>query len=141
MSAGAIGNLLDTSFIVRYLTGTPPHLARSAREVIERDEPLGVTDVAVVETAYVLVHSYAMPRIAVVDALIEFIERRNIICLGAAKEYLVLGLRMCRPSARVSFADAAIWAVARSRGTEGVYTFDDRFPPDELVLRRGPAAG
>jgi predicted nucleic acid-binding protein len=137
VTAGTVERLLDTSFIVRYLTGMPPHLARSARDVIESDEPLGVIDVAVVETAYVLIHSYSMPRAAVVDALIGFIERRNIICLGAAKEYLVLGLDMCRPSGRVSFADAAIWAVARSRHIEGVYTFDDRFPPDELVLHRG----
>ncbi len=135
MTEAAFVNLLDTSFIVRYLTGTPAHLARLARDVIESAEPLGVTDVGLVEAGYVLVHAYAMPRDAVVDALVALIERRNIVCLGAEKEYLVVGLRMCRPSARVSFADAAIWASARSRKTEGIYTFDERFPAEGVVLR------
>ena len=135
MTEAAVSNLLDTSFIVRYLTGTPSHLARLARDVIEGTESLGVTDVGLVETGYVLLHAYTMPRAAVVDALVALIERRNIVCLGAEKEYLVLGLLMCRPSARVSFADAAIWATARSRDTGGIYTFDARFPAENLVLR------
>jgi predicted nucleic acid-binding protein len=140
VTAASAGGLLDTSFIVRYLTGAPPHLARAAREVIDSEESLGVTDVAIVETGYVLVHSYAMPREAVVDALVTFIERRNIVCVGTAKEFMVLALLMCRPSGRVSFADAAMWAAARSQGIEGVYTFDDRFPSDGLALLRSRGA-
>lgn len=135
MTEAAVSNLLDTSFIVRYLTGTPSHLAKLARDVIESTESFGVTDVGLVEVGYVLLHAYGMPRAAVVDALVALIERRNIVCLGVQKEYLVLGLLMCRPSARISFADAAIWATARSRNIGGIYTFDARFPAEGLVLR------
>lgn len=43
---------------------------------------------------------------------------------------------MCRPSGRVSFGDAMVWAAARSAGVEVVYTFDRRFPSVGIEVRR-----
>ncbi len=126
--------VLDTSFIVRYLIGQPAGLAAQARGVIESDLQLGITELGIAETAFVLTSVYKVPREAVVDALIALLQRRNIITLGASREYAVLGLQMCRPSGRISFGDAMIWAVARSRNVPAVYTFDERFPPDGVKL-------
>jgi len=36
----------------------------------------------------------------------------------------------------VSFADAMIWAAARSTRAEAVYSFDDRFPELGVEVRR-----
>lgn len=43
-----------------------------------------------------------------------------------------------RPSGRVSFADALIWAAARATAEPRVITFDQRFP-DVEVEREVPA--
>jgi predicted nucleic acid-binding protein len=130
----ALSGLLDASYIVRYLTGQPPAPAAHARQVIESDRSLGMTDVAITEAAYVLTRVYRTPREAVVDALVALTRRRNIVTLGADKEYTILGLLMCRSSRRVSFGDAMIWGAARSRKVPVVYTFDERFPSDGVTL-------
>lgn len=133
--------VLDASFIVRYLTGQPAEQAGRARDLIEGDLLLGVTDVGIVESAYVLTSVYGMPREAVVDALVALIRRRNIMVLGSEQEYVVLGLLMCRRSGRVSFGDAMTWAAARSRRVVAVYTFDERFPSEGLTRLSGKNEG
>ncbi len=125
--------ILDASFVVRYLTGEPADQARRARDVIESTLTLGITDVGIVESAYVLTGVYRMPREAVVDALAALIRRKNVMVMGADEEYTVLGLLMCRRSRRVSFGDAMIWAVARSCMVPAVYTFDERFPAEGIA--------
>jgi predicted nucleic acid-binding protein len=127
--------ILDTSFVVRYLTGQPPGPAVQTREVIDSNLPLGLPDVALVETAYVLTAVYQLSRDAVVDALVALVQRRNIVTLPAEKEYVVLALLKCRPSARVSFGDALIWAAARSQDVSTVFTLDERFPTDGVTLQ------
>lgn len=121
--------LLDTSYLVRYLTGDPPHLAEEAAEVIEGEDTLAINSVILVEAAYVLTEIYEVRREAVVDQLIAFLQRENIVLLGFDKGLAIEGLLFCRPSGRVSFADALVWAEARSRGIRTVHTFDGRFPP------------
>ena len=37
---------------------------------------------------------------------------------------------LCRPSGRVSFADALVWAAARSQTDASVYSLDERFPDE-----------
>lgn len=44
-----MSGLLDTSVVVRYLTGDPPDLAEKAARIIDWDEDLQVTAVVVAE--------------------------------------------------------------------------------------------
>ena len=127
---------LDTSFVVRYLTGSPPDSARQASAVIDSVEELEISGVALAETAFVLTSVYQVPRGGTADLLIDLVRRENISLTGLTKDLAVQGLLMCRPSGRVSFADALIWAAARSSGSEVVYSFDQRFPEDGLEVRR-----
>lgn len=127
--------LLDTSVVVRYLTGDPPSLAARAAGIIDGGEPLAVTDVVVAETAYVLASVYGVPRAELVDGLVAFLQKRNVTAFGLDKGTVIQALLLTRPSKRVSFADAMVWAAARS--TEGVvYSFDDRFPAEGIQVRR-----
>lgn len=119
--------LLDTSYLVRYLTDDPPELSRRAAEVIDSNCRLAVSPLVLAEAAYVLTHVYQVPRQAVVDQLIAFLQKENITCLRLDKGVVIEALLLCRPSGRVSFADALIWAEARL-GPRAVYTFDERFP-------------
>jgi predicted nucleic acid-binding protein len=128
--------LLDTSVVVRYLTGDPPRMAMRAARVIDGPAELGLTDVVIVETAYVLSSAYGTPRTAIVDALVALVQKRNLVVPGLDKAAVIQGLLLCRPSRRVSFADAMIWAAARSLRADVVYSFDDRFPEHGVAVRR-----
>ncbi len=127
---------LDTSIVVRYLIGEPQELAEQAAEIIERDENLKITGVAIAESAYVLTSVYEIEREIVVDNLMNFIQRKNISPYAMEKSLVLQALLLCRPSGRVSFADAMIWASARSTGSKIVYSLDSRFPSDGIEILR-----
>jgi predicted nucleic acid-binding protein len=131
-----VSSFLDTSFVVRYLTGDPPELAEKAAQIIDKEQDLLITDVVLVETAYVLSSLYQLPRNTVVDHLIAFMQKYNIAPFGLDKDIVLQALLLCRPSARVSFADALVWAAARSSHTTVVYSFDARFPKGGVEVRQ-----
>ncbi|HEX6303663.1 MAG TPA: PIN domain-containing protein [Anaerolineales bacterium] len=129
--------LLDTSMLVRYLTGDPPDLADQAAGVIDQEGELLVTDVVLAETAYVLTSIYKVPRAAVVDHLILFIQKENIRPFALDKSNVLQALLFCQPSGRVSFADALVWAAAQETDEKIIYSFDERFPADGVEVRKG----
>lgn len=128
-----LSGFLDTSMVVRYLTGDPPE---QAAKVIDGEEDLQITDVAIAETAYVLISVYHISRSLVVDHLIAFLQKENITLFALDKGLVLQALLLCRPSSRVSFADAMVWAAARSSSAKVVYSLDKRFPADGLEVRR-----
>jgi predicted nucleic acid-binding protein len=131
-----LSGFLDTSMVVRYLTGDPPELAEQAARIIDSEDGLQVTDVVLAETAYVLTSVYRVPRDVVVDHLIAFLQKENIAPFALDKGVVLQAMLLCRPSGRVSFADALVWAAARSAGSRVVYSLDERFPSDGLEVRR-----
>ena len=118
---------IDTSVIVRYLINEPPDMAKTAAAIIDSGQPLIVSEIVLVETAYVLASVYEVPRAVIVDALSAFIQRRNIHLLTLSKPLALEALRHCRDSGRHSFADALLWAEARQSEFPRIYTFDKRF--------------
>lgn len=135
--ARAVSGFLDTSMVVRYLTGDPPELADQAAQVIDSEEGLQVTDIVLAETAYVLTSVYRISRSLVVDHLVAFLQKGNVTPFALDKGLVLQALLLCKPSGRVSFADAMVWAAARSSGNRVVYSLDERFPGDGLEIRRG----
>ena len=133
--AGGPAAFVDTSVLVRLLTGEPPGAADQAAQIVDGPAAVVVTDVALIETAYVLTSVYRYPRPRVVDALIELVQKRNIVLFGLDKATAIDALLLCRPSNRVSFGDAMIWAAARSAGAPVVYSFDARFPTEAIDVR------
>jgi predicted nucleic acid-binding protein len=129
---------LDTSIVVRYLTGDPPKLADVAARVMDEEQDLKLTDLVIVETAYVLSTVYKVPREAVVDSLLSLIQKRNITLFALEKQLAMEALLLCRPSGRVSFADAFIWAAARADGAKAIYSLDERFPEEGIEVRHKP---
>ena len=128
--------LLDTSYVVRYLTGDPPDMAERAAQVIDSDEVLILSELVLMEAAYVLGSFYKMLRPDVVDILMELVQRQNLRLATLSKPRVLQALILCRNSKRHSFADVLIWAQARERDAEGVYSFDRRFPSEGLAIHR-----
>jgi predicted nucleic acid-binding protein len=130
-----VSGFLDTSMIVRYLTGDPHDLAEQASRVIDFKDDLLISDVVIAETAYVLTSVYKIPREVVVDNLILFLQKINIRPFALEKDAVLQALLLCRPSGRVSFADALVWAAARSTDEKIVYSLDERFPREGVEVR------
>ncbi|MFN8540955.1 MAG: PIN domain-containing protein [Thermomicrobiales bacterium] len=122
----AAEGFVDANVILRYLLNDLPDQARAAAQILDRDVELLVTGGTLAEVAYVLARQSGIAREQVVDALIAFVSKRNITLHALDKALTIQGLLRCRPSGRVSFADALLWASARSAGTTAV-----------LHLRRG----
>ena len=135
MQASHIDDFIDTNIVVRYLTGTPPEQAEEATRIIET-RSLQIPSVVFTETAYVLASQYQFSRERAIDGLISLVLRDNTSVYSMDKDLVLRALRMCRPSGRVSVADAMIWAAARSAGALTIYTFDRRFPSEGLELRQ-----
>jgi predicted nucleic-acid-binding protein len=127
---------VDTSVLVRYFVADDPVAATAAARLIDSEQSIALSLVAIAETAFVLYRHYKVPREIVVDSLVELLRKRNVRVLGADKALAASSLLLCRPSGRVSFADAMINADARSAGVSSVYTFDERFPGEGLSVRR-----
>lgn len=125
---------LDTSVLVRYLIGVPEGSARRSQEIVDQADDLQIGGVALAEAGFVLTRVYGAPREYVVDSLMRVLRKENVSTFGLDKDFALQALLMCRQSGRVSFADALIWAEARSAGAETIYTFDQRFPSDGLEL-------
>ena len=125
--------LLDTSVVVRYLTGDPPHLFQASVRLIEGGGDLLVSGVVIAETAHVLTSYYGASRGQVVEHLLSLLQRDNIDTLHLPKELTVDALAKCRPSRRVSIPDALIWTAARAEDLP-VNTLDRRFPAGGITV-------
>jgi predicted nucleic acid-binding protein len=134
-----LSGFLDTSVIVRYLTGDDEELAARAERIIDGDQEIWITDVVLAEASYVLSSVYHLPREMIVNQLLDLVRKRNIMVHGIEKGLVLQALLMCQPSGRVSVADALIWAAARSSRAEVVYSFDQRFLDDGLEVRSSAA--
>lgn len=134
----AASGFLDTSVVVRYLMNDSAELAQRATQIIDSDADLILTGGILAEIAFVLTKVYSVPRDIVVDDLIALVRRANIRLYGLDKGLVIQGLLLCRPSGRVSFADALLWAEAHGSGIRSVYSFDERFPDGGLTIRREP---
>lgn len=128
---------LDTSYVIRYLTSDPPEMAAQAIRVIDSEEPLILSEYAILESAYVLGSVYKSSREDIVEGLVRLVQRQNILLPVLPKLRVLATLDLCRGSKRYSFTDAFLWAQALEAGTESrVYTFDNRFPSQGIAILR-----
>jgi predicted nucleic-acid-binding protein len=83
---------LDTSMVLRLLTGTPKDLARRAlgevQDRIARGDTLFVSDLVVSEAYFALQHHYGMPKADVLELLVGFLHERGIQALGSSMPVL-----------------------------------------------------
>ncbi|HXU47124.1 MAG TPA: PIN domain-containing protein [Thermoanaerobaculia bacterium] len=125
---------IDSNFIVRYLTNDPPAMAKRAAALLDGTEPLLLCETILMASAYVLESVYGISREVLVDALAELVQKANITLTHLPKARVLEALHLCRPSRRVSFADALLWAEAREHGAAKIYTFDRRFPAQGVAI-------
>ena len=106
-----------------------PDQSEAARRLVESDEDLGVTAVALAEVAWTLAGPRHRRRRSVVsEQLVRLLSRQNLITLGFQKSEAQAALLACAPeTGAASFGDALIAACARSAGAYEIYSLDRRF--------------
>ncbi len=113
---------LDTSVVVRLVTGRPEHQAATARTLLERLERIGATalisDVVVAEAFFALRHHYRIPDTLALEQLALVFDDPAVV--GESAPAVLAGL----PSAsEPGFVDRLILQHARDR-RHGLLTFD-----------------
>lgn len=120
---------IDANVLLRYLLADIPDQADKARQLIDSEQPLGLTIVALAEVAWTLTGaSYQRPRAVTAQQLIYLLARDNIVTIGFDKAEAQAALAACTPDIGAAhFGDALIAACARSVGVDEIYSFDQRF--------------
>ncbi|MGH2444575.1 MAG: PIN domain-containing protein [Candidatus Limnocylindria bacterium] len=114
----------DTSVLVRYLVGTPPAQARRAAALIDGEEEIGVSPVALAECAHVLRTQYGVEQREILDALIGLVQRSNVRVLGMRTDVLVGVLARARQLPGRRIPDALIVAASLAADALPLATFD-----------------
>ena len=120
---------IDSNVILRYLLRDNLDQWEKATRLIDSNESLGLTAVALAEVAWTLLgQQYRMARVPVAAALGRLVARENIVAVGCDKGQLQAALLACaRPIGGAGFGDALIAACARSFSVQEIYSFDQRF--------------
>ncbi len=115
---------LDTSVVVRYLTGVPADQALRARTFIDSGDRLGMSVPVLLEAGRTLRTSYGVGRARVVEVLLEFVTLTNVVMLDLSKDAVVEALARARELESGPYRDALIAAFAREAGAEALVSFD-----------------
>jgi predicted nucleic acid-binding protein len=115
---------VDTSVLVRYLVGSPPAQARRAAALIDSDEELGVSPVALAECAHVLRTQYRVEQRDILDSLLGLVQRANVRVLGLRTDVLVGVLVRARQLPARPIPDALIVASSLAADALPLMTFD-----------------
>ena len=113
----------DTNVLVRLLVADHPAQLRAARRIVAQSGPLYVSQIALVETIWVLGFTYRLPRRdqgAVVEQLLAGAE----VVLERPAE--VAAALVSFRSSRADFADCLLLENARAAGMLPLATFDKR---------------
>ncbi|MDP2935879.1 MAG: PIN domain-containing protein [Dehalococcoidia bacterium] len=120
---------IDANVLLRYFLKDVPAQGEKAHKLIDSEEPLGLTAVALAETAWTLTGSlYRRERDRVAMDLVALLARENIVAIGFDKIEAQMALAACTSErGSANFGDALIAACARSAGLREIYSFDQRF--------------
>ncbi len=133
-SPAPLSEFADTNVVLRYLTGEPEDQGARARALIDSERIIIVTEVVIAEAGHALEKHYDLSRERTVDVLVEFVRKQNVCVHRADRDTIAEALLLCRPSRRVSFGDAMIWAAVRSSMPARLRSFDIRFPREGVEV-------
>jgi predicted nucleic acid-binding protein len=115
---------VDTSVLVRYLVGTPEAQARRAAAIVDGDEEIGVSPVALAECAHVLRTQYQIQKRHILDSLIALVQRANVRVLGMRTDVLLGVLVRAHQLPDRPIPDALIVAASMGADALPLVTFD-----------------
>ncbi len=129
---------VDTSVVIRYLTGDDPARTAAAMAIIETRAARAVSIISILEASHVLRTAYAYERRSIASALIDLLSRRNVIVPELAKDHVVHWLNSWGNGTVGSAGDALVAASMSAHDAEAIATFDAGFPAGSWTVLAGP---
>jgi predicted nucleic acid-binding protein len=126
---------VDTSVLVRHLTGDPPAQARRATAFLAEAQELLLPDLVAAEVVYVLESFYEVERARVAELLRAILGFPSIVVLDGP---LLLRALEIYEVDRMDFADAYLVASAEASGVGAVASFDRSIDRVKTVRRIEP---
>ncbi len=114
----------DTSVLVRYLVGTPEAEARRAAKLVDGEELIGISPVALAECAHVLRTQYGVERADIIESLIGLVRRENVRLLGQRADLVAAILVRARAIPGRPIPDSLIVAASLEADALPLATFD-----------------
>ena len=127
--------ILDTSVLVRHLTGDPPAQARRATSYLRSATDMVLLDVVLAELMFVLKSFYEKPRAEAANAARSAIAMTGVRVMDIDLLHRAIELYERGP---LSFVDAYKVATAETWGIETVTSFDKDFERVTSVTRIEP---
>jgi predicted nucleic acid-binding protein len=112
---------LDTSVLIRHLTGDPPEMAARATAFLARTEELLLVDLIVAEAVYVLESFYEVPPTRVAELVRSVVAFDPIRTLD--QDLLLRSLEVYEKHG-IDYADAYLVASAETTGVPRIASFD-----------------
>lgn len=131
----ALTAFLDTTVVIRHLTGDPPEMAARATAVLAGPGPLLLADLVVAECVYVLESFYEVKRPRVAELMRAAIALPSIETMDA--DLLLRALAVYELD-RLDFAEAYLVALAEATGVREIVSFDRSVDRVDTVGRREP---
>jgi predicted nucleic acid-binding protein len=131
-----VSAFVDTSILVRHLTGDPPEQAARASRFLAAADELLLADLVVAEVVCVLGSFYEVPRARVAELVRAIIAFPAIVVLDAA---MLLRALEVYETVRLDFAEAYLVAQAERSGVGAVASFDKAIDRVTTVRRIEPA--
>jgi len=116
--------ILDTNVLIRFLTNDPKGQALQVENLFKKveDKSLIIPDVVFIETVFVLLSVYELPKEEIVEKLSTLVTFPKFD-LGKTLLQKTLDLY---GKYSISIVDAYIGAVSNTKPTQTIYTFDKR---------------
>jgi predicted nucleic acid-binding protein len=116
-----VSAFVDTTILVRHLTGDPPEMAARATAYLESATELLLADLVAAETVDLLESFYEAPRDEVAQALRSLVAFDSVVCVDPA---LLLRAIEVYETDRLDFAEAYLVACAETTGVGKIASFD-----------------
>ncbi|MDO8689012.1 MAG: PIN domain-containing protein [Dehalococcoidia bacterium] len=131
---------IDANVLLRYLLNDVPEQAEKARRLIDSEQRIGLTVIALAEVAWKLAGPpYKRRRSEVAVKFIDLLARENVVGIGFDKDEAQFALTACTSETKAAgLGDALIAACARSAGIEEIYSFDQGFSLAGLITISPP---
>ncbi|MDR2336512.1 MAG: PIN domain-containing protein [Candidatus Nomurabacteria bacterium] len=124
---------LDTSVLLRLVTGNPPQLYEKAIQLLSRPNiQFDVADLAIVEIVYVLEKAFKFGRTDVTNALNAIVNLPNINC---NRELFRLALLAYLTRPKLSFVDCCLTEYTRLNQAESLWTFDKKLATQSDIAK------
>lgn len=132
--------LLDTTVLLRHLLNDHPDQSRRAtaylKPVFTGERVIRLTDAVVSELVFTLERSYKVPRTAIHDFLMEFLELPAVVLPGKTLYRRIL--RYWLDQSGLAFTDCQLLIQAEHLGIGAVVTFDKKMSRYQGVYRVEP---